>query len=172
MVILIFFVVASMSVDFPSLVPPPPLPAEESRQDTTELERERLQREQNKEIVYAMIEAYNDRDYDRCTTFFADNYIFSSDSAMEGGPSAMVARMKSMADAFDLTFRLYHLFGEGDQVVYHVEAIGRHIGTYKGKAPTNKNIRVQAMGIMVVVDGKIVEGWEILDEAKLMQQLK
>jgi steroid delta-isomerase-like uncharacterized protein len=127
--------------------------------------------EKNKELVMDMLEAYNDRDFDRCATFFADDFVYHSDSTVTGS-SGRMERMEDMVDAFDITLRLHHLFAEGEQVVYHAQVTGKHIGTYHDIAPTLKYIDVQSIGIVKIRDGKITDEWEILEESKLKQQLK
>lgn len=50
---------------------------------------------------------------------------------------------------------------------------GTHTGTFMGKAPTNKKIRVSAIGVYKLnAEGKITEAWVEMDSASLMAQLQ
>lgn len=67
------------------------------------------------------------------------------------------------------------LFGEGDRVVVRLHATGRHTGPLvmpQGEIPaTGKELTINALNIMRLVDGNIAEMWLEMDAAGLLQQL-
>jgi len=60
---------------------------------------------------------------------------------------------------------------EGDKVVTHWSVQGTHHGVFQGHSPTGKQMRVTGIVIDRIVDGKVVEGWMVMDTHDQMQQL-
>lgn len=58
-----------------------------------------------------------------------------------------------------------------DKVWVRFKFTGRHTGEYRGLAPTDKKIRVEAVDIFRMVDGKAVEEWEVSDRLDFLKQL-
>ena len=48
---------------------------------------------------------------------------------------------------------------------------GTHIGEVNGVPPTGKPIRVDAISVHRMVDGKIAETWEVWDTLGFLQQI-
>ena len=71
----------------------------------------------------------------------------------------------------DLHYTLEHIIAEGDIVVEHWTARGTHRGRLFGIAPTDKHFENTGINIHHIVDGKIVEIWEVADGLGLLQQL-
>ena len=71
----------------------------------------------------------------------------------------------------DLSYTLEHIIAEGDMVVEHWTARGTHRGRLFGIAPTDKHFENMGINIHHIVDGKIVETWEVADGLGLLQQL-
>jgi predicted ester cyclase len=71
----------------------------------------------------------------------------------------------------DLRYTLDHIIAEEDMVVEHWTARGTHQGRLFGIAPTGKYFVGMGINIHHVVDGKIVEIWEVGDALGLLQQL-
>jgi hypothetical protein len=62
-------------------------------------------------------------------------------------------------------------FGIHAEVVGRITAFGTHEGEFFGIPATGKQIRLSAIGIRRITDGKIVEHWYEADNLGLMQQL-
>ena len=60
---------------------------------------------------------------------------------------------------------------EGDKVVTHWSVQGTHQGKFQGHSPTGNQMRVTGIVIDRIVDGKVVEGWMVMDTYDQMQQL-
>jgi predicted ester cyclase len=61
---------------------------------------------------------------------------------------------------------------EGDRVVTRLTAHGRHEGDLPGPIPaTGNELRVSAVAIHRIVDGKLAEHWSGSDELGLLVQL-
>ena len=61
---------------------------------------------------------------------------------------------------------------EGDKVWTYKTFSVVHTGEFMGIAPTGKTVTIDAIDIMRVVDGKIVEHWAVQDVWGLMRQLQ
>lgn len=71
----------------------------------------------------------------------------------------------------DTRLEVEDLIAEGDKVVSRVTMFGTHKGEFEGLPPTGREATVSAITVFRLVDGKIAEEWEILDELGMMQQL-
>jgi steroid delta-isomerase-like uncharacterized protein len=72
----------------------------------------------------------------------------------------------------DLEVIIHDEFAEGDKVVVCKTLRGTHRGHFMGVAPTGKTIAFETINILRLVDGKIVEHWNMIDHPTLMRQLK
>jgi steroid delta-isomerase-like uncharacterized protein len=63
------------------------------------------------------------------------------------------------------------LIAEGDKVVARITAHGTHEGELFGIPATGKTMRMSAIGMWRIADGKIVEHWYEADNLGMMQQL-
>jgi len=71
----------------------------------------------------------------------------------------------------DLSVEIEHLIGEGDKVVARFYLSGVHSGTFQGLPATGKRVRFAATDIYRFEDGKIAEGWALMDFLALVQQV-
>jgi steroid delta-isomerase-like uncharacterized protein len=60
---------------------------------------------------------------------------------------------------------------EGDKVAAHWTMRGTHTGLLLGNRPTNRQIMVQGMIFARIENGQITEGWTLLDQMGMLQQL-
>jgi predicted ester cyclase len=63
----------------------------------------------------------------------------------------------------DMCYTLEHIIVEGDIVAEHWTARGTHRGRLFGIAPTDKHFENMGINIHHIVDGKIIETWEVAD---------
>ena len=61
---------------------------------------------------------------------------------------------------------------DGDKVWTYKTFSAVHTGEFMGIAPTGRTVTIDAIDIMRVVDGKIVEHWAVQDVWGLMRQLQ
>jgi steroid delta-isomerase-like uncharacterized protein len=71
----------------------------------------------------------------------------------------------------DLQIDIEDLIAEGDKVVGRVTARGTHQGAFMGIAPTGKPVSFNAIDVVRIAGGKIVERWSQADNLALLQQL-
>ena len=76
---------------------------------------------------------------------------------------------------FDAATPGYHVvedvIAEGDKVAARITAHGTHEGELFGIPATGKTMRMSAIGMWRMADGKIVEHWYEADNLGMMQQL-
>ncbi len=71
----------------------------------------------------------------------------------------------------DLQIEIEDLIAEGDEVVGRVTARGTHEGEFMGIAPTGKPVSFNAIDVVRIARGKIVERWSQADNLALLRQL-
>ena len=76
-----------------------------------------------------------------------------------------------LAALHDTRLSIEELIAEGDKVVSRVSVKCTHKGEFEGLPPTGKDLTVNVLTVFRLVDGKIAEEWEIVDELGMMQQL-
>ncbi len=72
----------------------------------------------------------------------------------------------------DIRITITDQVAEGDKVVSRVVCRGTHRGEFLGIAPTGNEVMYEAIDIVRVSGGQVVEHWGITDMAALMQQLR
>jgi steroid delta-isomerase-like uncharacterized protein len=129
--------------------------------------------EANKAIVRSFVNAWNTRDFARFDTLMGDRAVLRiGGGVVPCDPSATQAIAQEWTTAFpDWRFDLLALVAEGDRVVAHMPYTGTHRGPILGVAPSGRSCSVDEIVIFQVVDGKIVEAWEVYDEAGMWRQL-
>lgn len=71
----------------------------------------------------------------------------------------------------DGTITIDDIVAEGEKVAVRGICSGTHKGEFEGLPPTGKGMAIQYHGMFRIVNGKIVEFWEIDDMMTMMQQL-
>jgi len=88
------------------------------------------------------------------------------------GPEGFRANRRRRIAAFpDWNVVIDDLIAEGDKVVVRATGHGTHAGEFNGIAPTGKRISVTWIAIYRVVNGKLAEHWQNIDDLGLMKQL-
>jgi len=130
--------------------------------------------EQNKVLIRDLIEKWNDRNTDALKELYAPNANYHHPSL--GATPISYEKASEMNEVFwqafpDLTLTIEDLFAEGDKVAARFIGRGTHQGDLGEIPATQKMTEASALQIFHIVDGKIVETWELSDTLGLMQQL-
>ena len=93
------------------------------------------------------------------------------------GSSLPLGAFKASLQRIRAVFRDYRVtvedqVAESDRVATRWTASGRHEGAFLGIAPTGREVTVSGIHIDRFAEGKIVERWEQIDMAGLLQQLR
>jgi steroid delta-isomerase-like uncharacterized protein len=60
---------------------------------------------------------------------------------------------------------------DGDKVATHWRATARHTGDFQGIPATGREVSLVGISIDRIAGGRIVESWEVTDDAGLLRQL-
>ncbi len=63
------------------------------------------------------------------------------------------------------------VIADGDRVGLLFRVTGTHSGNFFGIAPTGRKIDIYEIALLRIVNGQMVEGWFMMDETALLQQL-
>ena len=93
------------------------------------------------------------------------------------GKTLTLAEFKDGGAFVHRAFAEYHLtidelIVSGDRVAIRWTAIGTHVGSFFGEAPTGRRVAVQGMHLHHVSDGRIVDDYEVIDMAGLRAALQ
>ena len=126
--------------------------------------------EDNKAIVrrYRQ-ELWNEGNLNVVDEIFPERFAFDGQEMSAESFKQLVTMWRT---AFpDMRYTLENIIAEEDKVVDHWTARGTHRGRLFGIAPTGKYFENMGINIHHIVDGKIVEIWEVGDALGLLQQL-
>jgi predicted ester cyclase len=129
--------------------------------------------EDNKALFRRWCEVISENRLDRVEEIIAPDEV---DHALPPGVPAGLEGVKLvfrlLHTAFpDLHIQIDDLVAENDKVVGRVTARGTHQGEFMGIAPTGKPVSFNAIDVVRIAGGKIVERWSQVDNLGLLQQL-
>ena len=133
--------------------------------------------EENKALVRRFVEEIqNEHNLDAVYEIFSDGLTHHSHALGKApippGPAGFRAFLEELLVAFpDTRFTIHDQVAEGNKVVTRKTWEATHQGEYFGIPPTGRRIKVDAMDIWSVVDGKLTDHWGQIDLLSLMQQL-
>jgi C-1 hydroxylase len=130
--------------------------------------------EENKAVVRRFIEAYNKRNLDVFEDLVAPDYV--DHQHQQQGREDFIQLFTLAFDAFpDWHEAIEDIIAEGDKVWVRVKATGTHTGewTHFGAQfpPTGKKLTMMMVFIWRIVNGKLVEGWEVDADLDFLKQL-
>ena len=129
--------------------------------------------EQHKALIRRVVEeVYNGSKLDVVDEVVSSDFLIHAGAHDIRGAGAARQYVTSLHEAFpDIHFTIDDQFADGDRVATRWTARGTHSGMFQGIPPTGKEIRMTAIDIDRVANGKIVECWTSVDELGLLQQL-
>src|SRR5437879_6543592 len=87
------------------------------------------------------------------------------------GPAGMAEVVSVYQRGVDGHWGIEEIFSTADRVVVRWTGSGTHVAEVNGIPPTGKKIKVDAITIHRMKDGKIAETWEVWDTLGFLQQL-
>ena len=127
----------------------------------------------NKDIVRSFVDAWNTRDFRRFDALMGAGAVLHVGGVdVPCDPAATRAIAEEWTEAFpDWRFQVEELIAEGDRVAAHLPYSGTHRGRVAGVEATGRSCTVDEIVIFRLAAGKIVEAWEVYDEAGMWRQL-
>ena len=129
--------------------------------------------EANKGLVVEFVRAWNERDFDAFEGLMGEGATLSvGGQKVPCDPAGTRTIAEAWTTAFpDWRFQLLALVADGDLVAAHIPYEGTFERAIYGIRPTGRVAHVDEMVIFRIADGKIVEAWEVYDEAGMWRQL-
>jgi len=96
------------------------------------------------------------------------NFHLASNARDQGFPVPGMYLRAAFPDRVDV---IEEVIAEGDRVGLLFRVTGTHTGNFFGIPPTGKKVDVYEIAMLRIVGGQMVEGWFMMDETALLQQL-
>lgn len=129
--------------------------------------------EANKAAARRFLEQFETRTYDYEALYHPD-YVHHNEAFYPGlkpGLAAFREALREHGGGFgDLELKISHLVGEGDLVVARMVVTATHSGAFHGIPATGRRITFTATDIYRFEDGRIAEGWAVIDWLAILQQ--
>ena len=114
----------------------------------------------------------NERKNELAPELFTDDHRMHDPQVPAGtGPQAMVDVISTYQDGVEGHWEIEEIFSTDDRVVVRWTGSGRHVGEVNGIPPTGSAVRVDAISIHRMADGRIAETWEVWDTLGFLQQV-
>lgn len=131
-----------------------------------------MSNEANKVLARQVIATFNSGDIESLKEWFTPDFVWHFSSTTTMNKEQFLAFTQSIKEPFpDFAFTIEDIVAETDKVVVRFIATGTHQGVFQGLAPTHKRFSIIGFGQYHITNGKISEGWELLDELGELRQL-
>lgn len=130
----------------------------------------------NRDLVRSLFDAFNRRDIDAAVGLVAPDLVNHSAIPDAQGRAGLVGIWEKLWTAFpDLSWTCEDVVADGDRVVFRTRMRGTNSGplrfTRMPLSATGRTIDGEAIYILRLADGKIVELWAQRDEVGMLRQL-
>lgn len=126
----------------------------------------------NKDNYLKAKAAFNDKDLDRCMSYYAADHQIRSRDVGPGREHIRQSLASTRESWPDLKIVVEHAVAEDDWVMGHCTTIATHSQSVMGVAPTNRRIQATFWDLhRFNAEGQIVETWNLTDSLAIMQQL-
>ncbi len=136
--------------------------------------KEGLTEEEAKALVERDLEIWNEGNLTFVDEHIDSNYVQHDAVLPEDivGIDAFKERITYLRTNYpDLNLTVEELIVKDDRIVWRWIFTGTNTGTTNDIPPTGKKIRIEGVGILRVVDGKIIERLPYYNEATMLRQL-
>lgn len=130
--------------------------------------------DENENIVNKYIKAYETGNQDSVNNFLDPAYIYYP----PGGGKLMNLEERIQDEVFffsafsEIKTEIKDKVIQGNKIACRIAMQCRQTGQYQGIPPTNKEITISYMEILLVKNGKIIEEWAEFDFLSILNQLK
>jgi steroid delta-isomerase-like uncharacterized protein len=125
-----------------------------------------------KMYTYVWDEILNKGNIDMFDTHFASNYINKTVTSTVNGQAEGKEYFGAFLTGFsDINFVVDEIFGVDDRVVKRWTFNATHSGEFSGIAATGNKVILKGVSVSRIVDGKIAEELDYMDDLGFLQQL-
>jgi steroid delta-isomerase-like uncharacterized protein len=126
-------------------------------------------RDRLEELYRSYLEACNEHDFDRMSTFYGPT-IKVNDAPMDSGDVA--AQFAPIFAAFpDWRWEVRNLVIDGDLISQHFSVTGTHRGSFEGTEATGRRVTISQFTIYRVEDQKFADVWDLADMDAVRRQI-
>jgi steroid delta-isomerase-like uncharacterized protein len=126
----------------------------------------------NVETVRRLYEEYLNQNRPELLDSLVCEDVVLHTTTQERGIGAYAALTDRLRIAFsDMQFRLQDVIASNDRVVVRWTMDATHSGPLAGIPATGKRVQQRANVIYRFVDGKVAEGWALMDQVGMLRQL-
>lgn len=126
-------------------------------------------KERLRSLYESYLEACNEHDFDRMTTFYA------STIRINDAPTAaanVTRQFVPLVQAFpDWHWEVRSQLVDDALVALHFSVTGTHLGVFRGIAATGRRVRTSEFTLYRVEDGKFTDVWDLTDMDTVMEQI-
>ena len=129
--------------------------------------------EENKALVRRLVEDWQaGHRPEVAREILADDFVDRTGPVEYGAKEAGIGWFSYMWQAFpDFSVTIKLQIAEGDMVATLKTFSGTHEGEFMGIPPTGRHVAFDVFDMLRVRDGRVVEHWNVQDDAALMKQL-
>ena len=128
--------------------------------------------EESKEIARRLYELLNAGAVEAIGQLVSDDYEEHNPLPGQGsGREGVLTRFAMIAGALAPRFTIEDVVAEGDRIVVRWTNAGTHVGEFAGIPPTGKPFTISGIDIYRIVDGKLCEHWDVVDQLSMLGQL-
>lgn len=134
-------------------------------------EREKIAQDNIKSYTKTWDVAINEGKIDVLDTAYAADIVLHTTPEIKGVAKAKAYYANFVTGFSNRQFIIKDMFAEGDKVTKYWEFKGTHTGDFMGIPATGKTIDIEGCTIARMVNGKIVEERDFMDNMSFLKQL-
>ncbi|MEA2320122.1 MAG: hypothetical protein QOD44_4311 [Solirubrobacteraceae bacterium] len=117
-----------------------------------------------KEIVKGVLDAFNDRAWDKIPELYSPEYVnHNAPPGLAGDRDGQLAAMQGLCEAIpDANVEATHVIAEGELVMVRDILRGKQEGPMGDAPATGEPVEMQFIHLYRIVDGQIVERWGLV----------
>ena len=104
-------------------------------------------------------------------TAYAETIVLHTTPEIKGIKDAKAYYAGFVTGFSNRSFIVKRMFADGENLVKHWQFKGTHTGDFAGIKPTGKTVDIEGCTIAKIVDGKIVEEQDFMDNMSFLKQL-
>jgi steroid delta-isomerase-like uncharacterized protein len=117
-------------------------------------------------------EMCNGRHNEIAPELFTQDHVMHDPQVPTGpGPGGIAAVISTYQTGVDGHWQIEDIFESGEKVTVRWTGSGKHVAEVNGIPATGKDVKVDAISVHRIVDGKIAETWEVWDTLGFLQQV-
>jgi steroid delta-isomerase-like uncharacterized protein len=126
-------------------------------------------REEHRSLYMSYLEACNEHDFDRMSTFYAPTIAIND---VPTDADKVTAQFAPVVAAFpDWRWEVKHLVVDDDHVWLHFKVTGTHRGTFQGIEATGRQVTISQFTLYRVEGSKFTAVWDLADMAEVVRQI-